>query len=406
MDKRRSGESSRDGPDPEDNNHPLAETLISRSPDGNRPPTVGDQALANADQTESGGDQSAADLDQGAADSDQAAADSDQAASDRDLADGGDPVVHDASREIRDHSAHQRRDANHKRSEGAAARDSVATARDLAAEARDRAAALLDRDLDERDAESIAAEPSESLPVESRETAARDRSAVARARVARARTRGAADRRQAADDRVKAAADRLRAQEDRDALLRQLAISEIDGLTGTRSRVPGLADLDLEIDRARRTTGRLAVVYVDVIGLKAVNDTAGHSAGDALLQNAVRVIRGQLRSYDAIIRIGGDEFLCVMPGAATQNARQRFDSIQAALASEPGGCELKVGIAVLGPDDSATALIDRADAALMLSDGRSAVVRPQAQASAKSTSIEGLVGIRVLVTDDHPRCCA
>ncbi len=402
MDKPRSGGSPLDDPDPGDNDRPRAETPTSRGPGNDRSVPVADQTLANADQAESAGDQSASDLDQDAADSDQAAADSDQAASDRDLADGGDPAVHGASREIRDHSAHQRRDANRKRSEAAAARDSVATARDLAAEARDRAAALLDRDLDERDAESIAAESSESLQAESRETAARDRSAIARAAVARARTRGAADRRQAADDRAKAAADRLRAQEDRDALLRQLAISEIDGLTGTSSRVPGLADLDLEIDRARRTTGRLTVAYVDVVGLKAVNDAKGHSAGDALLKNAVRVIRGQLRSYDAIIRIGGDEFLCVMPGAAMQNARQRFDSVRVALASDPGGCELKVGIAALGPDDSATELIDRADAASMLSDDRAAVVRSQAQASAKSTSIEGLVGIRVLVTDDHP----
>ena len=138
----------------------------------------------------------------------------------------------------------------------------------------------------------------------------------------------------------------------------------MDALTGTRSRAPGLADLDNEIDRARRTTGLLAIAYVDIVGLKAVNDAHGHSAGDALLKDAVRVIRSHLRSYDAIIRIGGDEFLCVMSGAAIESARQRFDSVEASLAADSSECEIKVGIAALGPDDSATELIDRADAAL------------------------------------------
>jgi diguanylate cyclase (GGDEF)-like protein len=293
-----------------------------------------------AGQTLSDGDQSAADVDQGAADSDQVAADRDQAASDRDLADGGDPAVHDASRDIRDRSAHQRRHANRKRGETGAARDSVAHARDLAADARDRAAAALDRDLAERDTAS-------------------DRSAAAEAR-----NRAAKDREGAAADRKQAAGDRLRAQEERDALLHELAISEMDALTGARARAPGLADLDNEIDRARRTTGQLAVAYIDIVGLKAVNDKQGHSAGDQLLKNAVQVIRGHLRSYDAIVRIGGDEFLCVMSGAALQSARRRFDSIQAALAAGSGKCEIKVGIAALGPEDSAAELIERADAAL------------------------------------------
>jgi diguanylate cyclase (GGDEF)-like protein len=280
----------------------------------------------------------AAASDQVAADSDQAAADSDQAASDRDLADGGDPEVHDASRDDRDRSAHQRRHANRKRGEAAAARDSVAHARDLAAEGRDRAAAILDRD------------PGDGGAVE-------------------ARARATTDRREAARDREQAARDRREAEEDREALLRQLAISEVDALTGSRARAPGLADLDHEIERARRTNTPLSVAYVDVVGLKVVNDTQGHSAGDALLKDAVRVIRAHLRSYDAIVRIGGDEFLCVMSGAAIHWARRRFDAVHTSLAADASKCEIKVGIAALAPEDSATELIDRADAALPVSPG-------------------------------------
>ena len=135
-------------------------------------------------------------------------------------------------------------------------------------------------------------------------------------------------------------------------------------LTGARARAPGLADLDLEIDRARRTTNQLVIAYVDVVGLKAVNDTQGHSAGDALLVNAVQTIRRHLRSYDSIVRVGGDEFVCVLSGSLIQDVRQRFDAIQSALASTPGRGRIKVGFAALTSEESATELIDRADADL------------------------------------------
>jgi GGDEF domain-containing protein len=137
----------------------------------------------------------------------------------------------------------------------------------------------------------------------------------------------------------------LRARAERDALRHQLAIAETDPLTGTRTRAPGLTDLDHEIDRARRTTDILAVAYVDVDGLK-------------------RAIRAHLRSYDMIMRLGGDEFLCVMSGATIEDARQRFGSVHAALAADPDPCEIKVGFAALAPEDSAAELIERADADL------------------------------------------
>jgi diguanylate cyclase (GGDEF)-like protein len=108
----------------------------------------------------------------------------------------------------------------------------------------------------------------------------------------------------------------------------------------------------------------LVIAYIDVVGLKAVNDTDGHAAGDALLQHAVNAIRGHLRSYDLIVRIGGDEFLSVMSGATIEDARQRFAAIQTALAADPARCEIKVGFAALAAEDSAAELIERADAEL------------------------------------------
>jgi diguanylate cyclase (GGDEF)-like protein len=141
-------------------------------------------------------------------------------------------------------------------------------------------------------------------------------------------------------------------------------MAEIDQLTGARLRGPGLVELDREIDRARRASGALVAAYVDVVGLKAVNDAYGHAAGDRLLRHGVSTIRSHLRSDDLIVRFGGDEFLCVMSGATIEDARQRFASMQTMLTASPDPLAIKVGFAALGPRDSAAELIERADAEL------------------------------------------
>jgi diguanylate cyclase (GGDEF)-like protein len=330
-----------------------------------------DQTLADREQTLADADQTGSDSDQTASDNDQAAADSDQAASDRDVGRGGDRAAHDITRGIRDRSAQQRHDGAERRLHAAAARDAVARARDLRALARDQAAALRDRDLVAREA-ALSDDKSATKGAEIVERAEENRKVAADDRLAavEARARAAADRDQAARDRRQAARDRAQAQADRDALLHQLAIAETDPLTGTRTRAPGLADLEHEIDRARRTTDGLAVAYVDIVGLKVENDTHGHAAGDALLQRAVRAIRDHLRSYDMVARIGGDEFLCVMSGATIDDARQRFDAVHLALAADPDPCEIKVGFAALTPEDTAADLIARADADLPNRHGR------------------------------------
>ena len=272
--------------------------------------------------------------------------------------------MHDASRRVRNRSAQQRQYSAHGRVDAAEARDQVARDRDLAALARDQAAELHDGELAARD--GAAGDDAEIVgrAVDRRSAAAE------RAVETEGRARAAADREQAARDREQAARDRSQAQADRDALLDQLAIATTDGLTGTRSRATGLDDFNHEIDRAHRTMAPLVIAYVDVVGLKAVNDTKGHAAGDELLQRAVNAIRDHLRSYDLIVRSGGDEFLTVMSGATLKDARQRFDAIQSALAVDQDQCEIKVGFAALETDDNAAELINRADAELPTSDRR------------------------------------
>ena len=326
------------------------------------PPASGrldaDQTLADTDQTLADSDQSSSDRDQTAAESDQVAADSDQAASDRDLAHGADPGEHAVTKELRDQGAEQRRHTAHARAETAEARDAVAAARDLAATARDEAAALHDRELAARDA---AWSRGRLAGILARTTKNRKRAAADRSVAAEGRARAARDREQASRDRAQAARDRLEGQADREALLSQLAIAETDALTGARTRAAGLTDVDHEIDRARRTTGLLAVAYVDVVGLKVANDSRGHAAGDALLQRVVGAIRARLRPYDLIVRLGGDEFLCVMSDTTTEEARQRLGEVEAALAADADPAQIKVGFAALAPDEGAAELIERAD---------------------------------------------
>lgn len=298
-----------------------------------RPPRDG-QARADHDDALARADQTGSDCDQVAADRDQAAADSDQAASDRDLARGSDAEAHRRSREARDRTAQQRRYSATGRLQAAEPRDQIARARDLMALTRERGA-----------------------------------TAQARALAAADREQAARDREQAARDREHATHDRLHAQAEREDLLRQLALGETDGLTGTRGRASGLEYIDHEIERAGQCPRSWWPTSTSS-GSKPVNDAHGHAAGDTLLQHAVHAIRGHLRSYDLIIRIGGDEFLCVMSGATIRDAHQRFSVIQASLAENSDGCKIKVGFASLAAEDTAAELIRRADAELPTSSRR------------------------------------
>lgn len=242
--------------------------------------------------------------------------------------------------------------AERDRLRAAAQRDADAHARDRAAYERDQLADLRDRQLAARDA-ALA------------EAGVGAGQAAGRKGAAETRALAAADRRQAASDRASAARDRLQAHADRQRLLAQLEIAETDGLTGARTRSAGLADLEHEIDRARRTHGRLAVAYVDVVGLKAVNDTRGHAAGDVLLQGVVDQLMAHLRPYDIVMRLGGDEFLCAMSDITVTDARTRFREIADALIKSPSAARIRVGFADLLSDESATDLIARADTELV-----------------------------------------
>jgi diguanylate cyclase (GGDEF)-like protein len=87
-----------------------------------------------------------------------------------------------------------------------------------------------------------------------------------------------------------------------------------DFLTCVWNRVTILEILDRELARSERENRPLGLVMADLDRFKVINDTLGHCAGDAVLKEAVRRMQSSIRSYDAIGRYGGEEFLIVLPG--------------------------------------------------------------------------------------------
>jgi len=88
--------------------------------------------------------------------------------------------------------------------------------------------------------------------------------------------------------------------------MEQLALS--DELTGLRNRRGFLVLADQALRMARRTKTKCLLVFIDLDGLKQVNDTRGHAAGDAMIVDAARVLSHVFRESDVVGRVGGDEF--------------------------------------------------------------------------------------------------
>jgi diguanylate cyclase (GGDEF)-like protein len=333
----------------------------------------GDQVAADTDQIDSDLDQTTSDADRSASDRDQMASDRDQQAADSDQAviDGGDPRgehVKDyaRSRRARSQSTLERDEVSQARSESArirdetaGGRDRVAEERDRAAQARDRLAALFDVEIERLEAASQSRDGKGIRGLELLLRAAGDRK-----RAAQSRARAAAQRGAAALDREEAALDRRQAALDRAAATEELALEGFDYVTGALRRRVGLAAIQREMDRTARSDESLVVAFIDVDGLKAVNDELGHETGDELLRETVHAIKNRLRSYDVVTRVGGDEFVCSLSGQDVAGATDRFDQISARLARGKTCASFTVGLTDRRRQDSLDDLIMRADEAM------------------------------------------
>jgi len=140
--------------------------------------------------------------------------------------------------------------------------------------------------------------------------------------------------------------------------LRQLATR--DQLTGLLNRREFDRIMAEEAERCRRFGQPLALVMVDIDHFKAVNDTHGHQAGDAVLRAIAKTLTGQLRTVDRVARIGGEEFALVLMqtgrSAATEVAQRVVEAVAASPVVIESGASLRLtisaGVAVLPEDVS------------------------------------------------------
>jgi diguanylate cyclase (GGDEF)-like protein len=154
--------------------------------------------------------------------------------------------------------------------------------------------------------------------------------------------------------------------------LEEMAVT--DELTGAPNRRAVLAHFEDEFERSRRTDEPLSVILIDIDHFKDVNDTLGHAAGDEVLIEVTDRAQASLRSYDTFGRMGGEEFLVVAPGTASQTAERLADRLLEALrtpAFQPTGSHSELfvtasaGVATLSDEDTGVdAMLARADEAL------------------------------------------
>jgi diguanylate cyclase (GGDEF)-like protein len=157
------------------------------------------------------------------------------------------------------------------------------------------------------------------------------------------------------------------------ALFKLREQAAFDELTGTLRRAAGMAALDREISRARRTKAPLTVAFIDLDGLKQANDRRGHKAGDELLRGLAEVLKSGLRGQDLVTRYGGDEFVCVLPDTPAEGARSKLASIQND--ADAMGIRFSLGAAQLERSDDLVSLLARADREMYEAKARRGEIR-------------------------------
>jgi diguanylate cyclase (GGDEF)-like protein len=104
-----------------------------------------------------------------------------------------------------------------------------------------------------------------------------------------------------------------------------------DELTGLLNRRALEERLEAEISRSHRHQIKTSLVLIDVDRFKLVNDTLGHAAGDRFLTLIARVLQQKVRSLDVVGRLGGDEFLVMLPMTSASEAQVFINRLQAGL---------------------------------------------------------------------------
>ena len=152
-----------------------------------------------------------------------------------------------------------------------------------------------------------------------------------------------------------------------------------DPLTGLYNRRFAAPQLTAIAARAREEGTPFAVMVMDLDRFKQVNDLHGHAAGDQVLVEVARRLTANLRDSDVLARIGGEEFLAILPGSCMTSARRVAERLCQVIDEDPirlaSGEELHVtisiGVAVAGAggNPAIEGLVEQADLALLESKG-------------------------------------
>jgi diguanylate cyclase (GGDEF)-like protein len=158
----------------------------------------------------------------------------------------------------------------------------------------------------------------------------------------------------------------------------------IDPLTGMLNR-KALDSRVAELRQQSRMTGEpVGLIVADLDHFKSVNDEFGHAVGDAVLSDVAGAIRNALRAFDLVYRLGGEEFLVLLPGADADQTAAIGEQLRAAVAAAPvgGGHSVTISLGVSASDPGTPfdyeSLFAAADGALYAAkrDGRDCVRRP------------------------------
>ncbi len=154
-------------------------------------------------------------------------------------------------------------------------------------------------------------------------------------------------------------------------------LAHTDPLTGLANMRTFARVLEHELARAERQKSEVSVAVFDIDGLGAINDAAGHEAGDDVLRSVASVVAGAVRLVDSVARLGGDEFIVVAPGSAGMTVAGRVLEGVAALPAAGGRpISVSAGVARFPADGTnAESIVGsaRAAAARARSEGRSSL---------------------------------
>jgi diguanylate cyclase (GGDEF)-like protein len=160
-----------------------------------------------------------------------------------------------------------------------------------------------------------------------------------------------------------------------EAAKQAITAAETDPLTGIANRRKLLATIDGQIEIARSGTATLSCAMIDIDHFKSINDRFGHAVGDRVLQTLAATAKGALRAGDLIGRLGGEEFVVVLPDTAEDQAVLIGERIRAAIAATriddlPAvTVTVSIGVATYAADISVADLLARADRALYAAKG-------------------------------------